>query len=552
MQVFADEKTGKVNGWCYSCSTFVANPYGEEKTVDDVELPKPKTPEEIEEEIKEIDSYPTVDLPMRKLRGKELEEFGVKTALSEVDGKTPTHAYFPITKKGKVTGYYIKTQSDPSHQWSVGDVIDGDLFNWENAKKSGAYRLVVAEGREDAVALDKIYKRYGDPKYHPAIVSLPNGTGKAGDVLTKHREEIRRLFKEVVLVYDDDESGDEALIKSMLVLPEAKAVKLQGGDPNECVKSGTMKAAYNTLSFQTYVPKNSRLVIGSSLHGEARTPTPWGALNWPWPTFNDFLRGIRYGETIYIGAGVKMGKSQLVDDLTSFFIKDEGVNVFLAKPEEANKKTYKKVCGKMVGSVFDDPKIEFDYEAFDRAGKMLEGDKLVMVDLYQHIGWETLKDDILAAINLGCKVIMIDPITNLTAGMPSSEANTHLEKVTRELSQMAMDHDVVMFIFCHLKAPEGNLGKDQRRKKYAEGQYIGLGNCPHEQGGDVLSTQFAGSRSMMRACNLMIGLEGNRDKELPEGVRNIRNLTILEDREFGNSESVPLFWNKNTTKFKEI
>jgi twinkle protein len=94
--------------------------------------------------------------------------------------------------------------------------------------------------------------------------------------------------------------------------------------------------------------------------------------------------------------------------------------------------------------------------------------------------------------------------------------------------------------------------KDAREKKYGKGEYIRLGNCPHEFGGSVQSTQFAGSRAMMRSCNLMIGIEGNKDPELPEDVRNIRCLTILEDREFGNSDSVQIYWNRNTTLFREV
>ena len=56
----------------------------------------------------------------------------------------------------------------------------------------------------------------------------------------------------------------------------------------------------------------------------------------------------------------------------------------------------------------------------------------------------------------------------------------------------------------------------------------------------------------MQACNLMLGLEGNKDPELPPEIRNTRWLTILEDREFGNSDSVMIHWNKNTTQFTEV
>lgn len=97
---------------------------------------------------------------------------------------------------------------------------------------------------------------------------------------------------------------------------------------------------------------------------------------------------------------VKLGKSELLNDLAAHFIKNHGVKVFMAKPEEANKKTYKLVAGKIVGRRFHDPDVEFDEEAFEKAGTVLKG-KLAMVNLYQHLGWDSLRDDIIAAAHWG-------------------------------------------------------------------------------------------------------------------------------------------------------
>jgi len=322
-------------------------------------------------------------------------------------------------------------------------------------------------------------------------------------------------------------------------------------DPNDCIIKGATAAAHKALAFQAKPPKNTRLVIADDfLHTAAREPTPYGELTWPYPRMNKFLRNIRLGTTIYIGAGVKMGKSELLNDIAGHLIKEHGISVFMAKPEEENKKTYKLMCNKMVGKVFHDPDVEFDYEAYDKAGEMLKG-KLMMVDLYQHMGWESLKKDIIMAAALGAKAIFIDPITNLTNGMNAADANTKLQDIAQDLAAMALDLNIVIFIFVHLKAPEGNISKEQRMKKYERGEYVNLGNCPHEMGGDIHSSQFAGSRAMMRSCHLMLGLAGNKDPELDEDIRHMRWLQILEDRDFGNSASIPLFWNKNTTLFKE-
>jgi twinkle protein len=246
-----------------------------------------------------------------------------------------------------------------------------------------------------------------------------------------------------------------------------------------------------------------------------------------------------------------MGKSEILNALAAHNIQHDKVKVFMAKPEEENKKTYKLLAGKVVGRVFHDPKKPFDYEAFDRAGEILQGN-LSMVNLYQHLGWDSLKQDIVAAVAWGAKVVFIDPITNLTNGMPAADANVKLQEVAQEISAMALDLGFVAHLFCHLKAPEGDIQLDIRKKKYEKGEYIGLGNCPHERGGTINSAQFAGSRSMMRSCNYMIGIEGNKDETLDPYVRNQRNIRILEDREFGEVGTFPIRWDPETSLFHEV
>lgn len=551
LQVFAGED-GKVTGYCFSCLTYVPNPYGEPKTVDDVELPEPKTEKQIQAEIAEISGLSVIDLPTRKLRAQYLDALGVKVGLSEQDGKTPAVMYSPVYKDGKLSGYYAKTVGKDKFVWSIGDVRGGEPIGWQQARRSGAYKLYITEGVEDAAAVASIMDRFGDKEYTSAVVSIPSGVKSVKSSLTQISDEATRIFKEIVLVFDNDDPGKEATEEAMLVFPKAKAVILPEKDANACILRGAQKAAYKALAFQATSPKNTRIIVADeALHASARTPTPRGELTWPWPHMDELMRGIRIGETIYIGAGVKMGKSSLLDAIVAHFISVHQVPCFVAKPEEENKATYKRVAGKLVGRNFMDPDVEFDYDKYDEAGEYLKN-KLFLVDLYQHLGWESLKKDIIFAANLGAKAVFIDPITNLTAGMSASEANDFLAGMTRDLSAMAKDLGIVVFLFVHLKAPDGTLSADKRAAFYAKHKYHQLGTCPHEKGGSIYSNQFAGSRAMMQACNLMLGLEGNKDDDLPDEIKHTRWLTILEDREFGNSASIMLHYNKNTTQFKEV
>jgi twinkle protein len=327
-----------------------------------------------------------------------------------------------------------------------------------------------------------------------------------------------------------DEPGRKAAEEVMKVVPDAFVAALPEKDANECLIKGKSIQCYNACQFNAQKPKNTRLVSAHELHDKAKEPPKFG-VSWPWKHITEATRGIRTGETIYIGAGQKQGKSEIVNTLAAHFIKEFGWKVFLVKPEESNNKTYKLVAGKLTGKFFHDPTKEFDEKAYDQAGDVLK-DKLFMLNLYQHVGWETLKTDIRSAVMEGCKAIIIDPITNLTNGMDAASANVKLQEIAQELSAMALDLDVVIFIFCHLRNPESG--------------------PPHERGGEVLSSQFAGSRAMARSCNLMLGLEGNRDPNLPQEERNVRTLVLLEDREYGEVGRYKLWWDKSTGLFNEL
>lgn len=531
LQVF-EKEGGGYDGFCFACGTYVADPYHDKPK--GYSPPKfTKSPEQIQQELLEIAEYQTVDLKDRKLKKYALEYYGVKIGLSETDGTTPHSHYYPYFIGDELTGYKCRIIENKK-MWAIGSIKGADFFGWQQAILAGGKKLFVTEGELDAVALFQIMKdhnagtQYAD--LNPAVVSLSNGAGGAAKQFAKMLPEIRKHFKEIILVFDNDEPGKKAAEDVIRICPEATVATLPAKDANDCLIQGRSKAAYNACVFNATKPKNTRLVLGLDLHESAKEPPQYG-VSWPWRHITEATRGIRLGETIYLGAGQKQGKSEVVNTLAAHFIRVHGWKVFLVKPEESNKKSYKLVAGKIAGKIFHDPNIPFDEDAYERAGEVIK-ENLYLLNLYQHVGWETLKADIRAAAMEGCKAIFIDPITNLTNGMEASVANTKLQEIAQELSAMALDLNVVIFIFCHLRNPDSG--------------------PPHERGGEVLSSQFAGSRAMARSCNLMLGLEGNRDPNLPREERNIRTLVLLEDREYGETGRFKLYWDQATGLFNEI
>lgn len=533
LQVF--EEDGNFDGYCFACGTYVDDPY-KDKPKGYVPVFQKKSQEDIARELVEIYGCPVVDVEERGLTKESLDYFGYRIGLSRADGTTPEVLYRPYTKDGGIVSYKVKLLGLKRDPWWVGSGRDVDLFGWHQAIQTGAAKLIVTEGEEDAVAMFQMIKQFNKNTSYadriPAVISLTHGAASAVKSLSKVATEIRRYFKEVVLAFDMDEVGQKAARDVVeQVLGDAKIANLPEKDANKCLLEGRTKAAVKAVLFLSAVPKNTRIIRGSTLREEANKQPEWGK-PWPFEGLTRLTRGRRRGETIYFGAGVKMGKSELVDTIAAQIIVEDDLPCLLVKPEQIPPKTYQRLVGKAAGHIFHDPTIEFDQEAFDKAEPNI-GNKALIVGSYQFVDWSVLREDIrYAVVAEGVKDVILDPITTFTNTMSASDANEFLTTMTAELSADAKDRDFTAYLFCHLKAPENG--------------------PPHERGGAVLSTQFAGSRAMMRTCNYMIGIQGNKDPDLEIDQRNIRELVVLEDREFGASGKVRLFWDRHTGLFEEI
>lgn len=531
LQVFESEEGG-YNAYCYSCGKYVADPY-HDRPKDYKPQVIHKTKEEIEEEIKEVRTYPILGADDRGLHKMALEYYGVRTGLSETDGKTPTLRYFPYTLNKSLSAYKVK-MIEQKRMWTMGDHKEVDPFGWTQALASGQRKLFITEGEEDAMALFTIIKmsqrgtKYADDD--PAVISVPHGAANAAKDLSRLLPEINKHFKEVVLAFDMDGPGDRAAEDVCRLISHASRAILKEKDANDCLKEGFIKDTFNACFWNAQVPKNSRIVSASSLFEKAKEPAKLG-VSWPWQGMTDLTRGIRTGETYYIAGAEKIGKSAVANAIASHLIKEHDWSIMMAKPEEANVKTVKVMAGALVGKIFHDPGVAFDYDAYDHACTIMK-DKLMMLNLYQHIDWEVLKGDITYAAAQGAKGVFIDPVTCLTNGMSASERNDALMGIAQELAAMALDLDIAIFIWCHLnKAPKGAV--------------------PFDRGGKVTTDFFAGSSAMARSCHYAMALEGNKDPELDEQARNMRKLVILADREFGESGCVNLFYNRENGLLSE-
>lgn len=524
LQVFLEDD-GRYTGYCFSCHTHVKDPYAEKEEGYTPPRPSVKSPEQVQKELDAIKKFPCEALLDVGLKKATLEYFNVRLGYDQETASTVHAEYYPYEVKGEIKAYQVRVR--PKRFFSLGDFDACEPFGWRQACTVGGYKLFITEGQKDAMSLFQVLRERGNSERIPAVISLHNGT-KSVDKMSKHFKEFSK-WKEIVLCFDNDEAGKEAVKRFTSMYPEAKVANLPLKDANEMLMAGREQELFNATVFESKTKLSDKLVRSSDVWDQARI-RPKDGFSWPWPSLTNLTRGIRRGEGYYMGAGVKMGKSCLVNEIATHLIVEHDLTVFLCKPEEENAITAQKLAGCAVNSVFHDPKIEFDEEAFDR-GKRLIDDKAIMYGQYGKISWEELKREIRYVCTVeGVKDIIIDPITCLTVGMGSGEANEKLIELASELASMSKELEFTYYVFCHLNKP-------------ASGK-------PHERGGQVLSVEFAGSRGMMRSAYYLIGLEGNKDPDQPE-LKNVRYLTLLEDRNFGETGKVPLFYNPNTGRLLE-
>ena len=530
LQIFLNDD-GSYSGYCFACSKLVPDPYGDN--------PPPegsfhvKTPEEIEEEINEIKLCPRVPFTYRAIDKEDWHQFGVRVLVSPSDGKTAYAIAHPYTRKGKMVGFKIKLIASKT-MWNVGDVKDADLYGWELAKRIGGATLYITEGEEDAIALRKIFRTLSkSAEYDYAVVSLPGGVKSVTKCLGRMAEEIQQRFKDVVLVFDDDEPGHAAVKEARKIMPFAKVARLPEKDANECLKNGRLKAARDACVFQAEKPVGMPIRNVDDCY-EAIFEPPVVGPSYPWESLNRMTYGQRRGELVSIGGGTGCGKTLIGHELAAWDAAVHGWKVLAIMMEETNAETYQGIAGKIANIPYHMPLEEGeparDMEKLRDIITGLRG-KVDVWDLESIEDPETTWAQITQVIRTkGAEydLIMIDNATTLSEGLSASDKNDFLGKVNSDFAKFAKQFNFMAVMFSHLNAPPP-------------------GNRSHEHGGKVLESQFTGSRAAMRYSHIILGFERNKYAVEP----NCSYITCIKNRKYGRTGRLKTFYSRNTGRLKE-
>ena len=452
------------------------------------------------------------------------ELYGVKTQCSVETGEPVKH-FYPRTSGINIVNY--KERDIASKRFAKilsGISEDTELFGMKSLKGTPKV-LLITEGEEDAMAAHTMLK---DKVWNIGCLSLPDGAGSM-HAIGKNLEFISKVER-VYFCPDQDVEGQKSIEKIVNLLPDINIMKdLSEKDANAMLIAGKQEAFLNSFLRATKYSPPFLVTVEDVIEDACKLPE-WGRL-WPWATLNAKTYGMRDGEGMYLGAGVKIGKSEFINELILHRVQSEDGDIpAVIKFEEMPSMTVKKLAGKMDGTFYHKPDVPFDPKDLRETVESLKG-KLFMYKAFGGADWESIKYYIRYCVSMGSKTIIIDPVTKLTNTMTSSDTETALRRLSDDIACMAHDLGFFYVVTCHLKSP--------------------MSGVPHERGGYVQSAQFRGSRAMMENCYYMLGIERNKDPELPEDERNTSTFVLLEDRSFGNSARFKVLYDKTTGSYEE-
>ena len=542
LQVFHNAETGKFSGFCFSCSgkgleAYITDPYNGKEP----KPPKKKTEDEINEEIQEIRNLKPSPNAYRGIEPKYFSNSGIKLALSEYDGVTPWTFNFPYTVDGKLRGYKVILLNKINGEkvmWSVGDIKNADLFNWEIAKKNAngpKPRLYVTEGEWDCRALEQMLEAHATKRKSPynkfAVTSLPHGVKSAVATLGRMRKEIDKFFTEIVLVFDNDEAGKKAVRDVQKILPDIKVAvyPTSAVDANEVLLKGDGDLFADFCIWKSTKPVSEGVVNVSTVLSRSMEPPQMG-LSYPWPELTDMVYGQRFGEATCLGAGIGVGKTLIAHETGAHNIITHTEKVFMVLLEEDNRSTLWNVAGKIDSLAYHRPEIAKDnWEQFTETARSLEG-KLFLWESDGHTSSRFDIEEILRAVRFntmefGVRFHVIDNITRLVDHLPSGEANEFINRYSSEIANLCSELDIHIDMFSHLNTPKGQGSRD------------------HESGGEVLASQFTGSRGIMRSFPLLMGFERNKMAE--DGKASNSYISCIKNRKFGGEGRIKTQYQPN-------
>lgn len=370
-----------------------------------------------------------------------------------------------------------------------------------------------------------------------AVVSLPCGTKSAKGVFEKNIHWLNN-FKNIVVVFDNDEYGREAVesIKGIVPIEKLKICTLSHyKDPNEYLlheKTLLLREALDNA--KPYTPAG--IINANTLWDDLRDePEESKGYSLPWNiTANTMIHGLRKGEMTLITAGTGIGKSTFIREIMYDLAMRHNLTCGVLMLEENILKTAKGIMG-----IHANQRLHISRQGLtDEDYKQIFDETLGTgrFFLYNHFGSldnTALLDTIrYLAIVSKADFIVLDHVSIAVSGIADNNERKLIDILMTKLRSICEETGVGLLVISHLK----RIHESQRS---------------HEEGGIVSLSDLRGSQSLSQLPDTVIALERNQQDE-DERQKNTIKVRVLKCRHTGETGlGGRLYFNKSINRLEK-
>jgi archaellum biogenesis ATPase FlaH len=510
-----------LGGYCFSCGYTVLSDdhkkdgkwtYNESDEV----MTKELITAEQSEALKEYTG--TAGQGQRGITDETYKAYACRFKYSEETGEV-AEVFYPYTEGYKAAGYKVR-KTPIKDFYSVGRIgKNSELFGQWKWKEHQAKYVLVCAGELDALSAFQMLENYRKGKgsdFDPTPV-VSSAIGESGSFKQLQLQyNWLNMAQRVIVCYDNDDAGREAVKKLVDVIPKGKmfVMQLSLKDANEYLVKGKEKQFLRAFfDAPAYSPDG---IVGSgSLSKKIREEAMIPKI--PLPPFmhrvqKQMAGGIPLGRIVNLGSASGTGKSTFIDEMIYYWIFNSPHRIGILSLEADGAQMGIKLLSRHLGCKIDLIESVEDKMAYlDSAEVMAKEEELLKLpdgtDRFHLIedrdgGLESIKELILELIvSCECKVICIDPLQDLMDGL-TNEVQSVFQ---RWLKGLVKSHNITFININHV------------RKSQAGGKQGSTGGDLHEE-------DFQGSSSIFKsaACNLLF----SRNKESEDDIE--KNTTYMK------------------------
>lgn len=394
-------------------------------------------------------------------------------------------------------------------------------------------KLVITEGEIDCLTVSQVQNN----KY--PVVSIPFGCRSARETF-KAQADWLQGFDEVIVMFDMDEHGQEAVKAVSGILPphKLKIATLPMKDPNECLINGKaddiVRAIWNAREYRPDGIINAADLKDEFFSKEAVIES----YNFPWAEgLTKMTQGIRKGEMLLLTAGTGIGKSTMAREIAFKLKMQDGLKVGMVMLEENKNKTLRDLMSIAVEKPLHLMWNTVDKEALKPVYDVLYGDGGFC--LYDHFG-SIESDNLLEKIRFlitgeGCDFVIFDHVSIAVSGLDESSVNERkaIDMLMTQLRALVEETGAGLVVVSHLRKGDTK-------------------STPFEQGGTISLDDLRGSGTLKQIPDTILALERNQQSD-DEDLKNTMKLRVLKCRFTGNTGLAGYVrFNKSKNKIEDV